>query len=198
MKRAGVWGEKTLASLTILPRRFTLAPDLSFEYGPSLACIISKLLSSAKSSICQFYEHNRRKPKFNSPAWEADSLFVRMYTFFRFRDKLYWHVSVLCICDLLPLSRSMQNIRSCSMFIRCFLRKVHRQSYDHALRGSQQFPHHMTIFPPLLGRPRLLPRPVNPFTLKSDLIDFTLSNARRFYSSKGDPLGVKRLKNCLH
>ena len=26
---------------------------------------------------------------------------------------------------------------------------------------------------------------------KSDLIDFTLSNARRFYSSKGDPLGVK-------
>ena len=116
-----------------------------------------------------------------------------MYTFFRFRDKLYWHVSVLCICDLLPLSRSMQNIRSCSMFIRCFLRKVHRQSYDHALRGSQQFPHHMTIFPPLLGRPRLLPRPVNPFTLKSDLIDFTLSNARRFYSSKGDPLGVKGL-----
>ena len=27
----------------------------------------------------------------------------------------------------------------------------------------------------------------------SDLIDFTLSNARRFYSSKGDPLGVKGL-----
>ena len=35
---------------------------------------------------------------------------------------------------------------------------------------------------------------VNPFTPKSDLIDFTLSNARQFYSSKGDPLGVKRLK----
>ena len=34
---------------------------------------------------------------------------------------------------------------------------------------------------------------VNPFTPKSDLIDFTLSNARRFYSSKGDPLGVKGL-----
>ena len=26
---------------------------------------------------------------------------------------------------------------------------------------------------------------------KSALIDFTLSNARRFYSSKGDPLGLK-------
>ena len=37
----------------------------------------------------------------------------------------------------------------------------------------------------------------NPFTPKSDLIDFTLSNARRFYLSKGDPLGVKGLKNCL-
>ena len=41
---------------------------------------------------------------------------------------------------------------------------------------------------------------LNPFTPKSDLIDFTLtpddftlSNARRFYSSKGDPLGVKGL-----
>ena len=32
------------------------------------------------------------------------------------------------------------------------------------------------------------------FTPKSDLIDFTLSRARRFYSSKGDPLGVKGLK----
>ena len=38
---------------------------------------------------------------------------------------------------------------------------------------------------------------VNPFTPKSDLIDFTLSNARRCYSSKGDPLGVKGLKNYL-
>ena len=37
----------------------------------------------------------------------------------------------------------------------------------------------------------------NPFTPKSDLIDFTLSNARRFYSSKGDPLGVKGLNNYL-
>ena len=27
--------------------------------------------------------------------------------------------------------------------------------------------------------------------------DFTLSNARRFYSSKGDPLGTKGLKNYL-
>ena len=36
----------------------------------------------------------------------------------------------------------------------------------------------------------------NPFTPKSDLIDFTLSNARQFYSSKG-PLvpGSARLKN---
>ena len=33
----------------------------------------------------------------------------------------------------------------------------------------------------------------NPFKPKSALIDFTLSNARRFYSSKGDPLGVKGL-----
>ena len=29
------------------------------------------------------------------------------------------------------------------------------------------------------------------------LTDFTLSNARRFYSSKGDPLGVKGLKDYL-
>ena len=36
----------------------------------------------------------------------------------------------------------------------------------------------------------------NPFTPKSDLIDFTLSNARQFYSSKGDLLGVKLLR-CL-
>ena len=34
---------------------------------------------------------------------------------------------------------------------------------------------------------------LKPFKPKSDLIDFTLSNARRFYSSKGDPLGVKGL-----
>ena len=33
----------------------------------------------------------------------------------------------------------------------------------------------------------------NPFTPKNDLIDFTLSNARQIYSSKGDPLGVKGL-----
>ena len=37
-------------------------------------------------------------------------------------------------------------------------------------------------------------QPLNPFTPKSDFIDFTLSNARRFYSSKGNPLGVKGLK----
>ena len=36
---------------------------------------------------------------------------------------------------------------------------------------------------------------LSPFTPKSNLIDFTLSNAGRFYSSKGDPLGVKGLKN---
>ena len=34
----------------------------------------------------------------------------------------------------------------------------------------------------------------NPFPPKSDFIDFTLSNARRLYSSKGDPLGIKELK----
>ena len=34
---------------------------------------------------------------------------------------------------------------------------------------------------------------LNPFTPKSDLIGFTLSNAKRFYSSKGDPLRVKGL-----
>ena len=34
----------------------------------------------------------------------------------------------------------------------------------------------------------------NPFTPKSDLIDFILSNARRFYSSKGGPSGVKGLR----
>ena len=39
--------------------------------------------------------------------------------------------------------------------------------------------------------------PPDIFTPKSDFIDFTLSNARRFYSSKGDPLGVKGLKNYL-
>ena len=38
---------------------------------------------------------------------------------------------------------------------------------------------------------------VNPFTPKSDFIDFTLSNARRFYASKGDPLGVEGLKQYL-
>ena len=38
---------------------------------------------------------------------------------------------------------------------------------------------------------------LNPFTPKSDSIDFTLSNARRFYSSKGDPSGVKGLKNWV-
>ena len=35
------------------------------------------------------------------------------------------------------------------------------------------------------------------FTTNSDLIDFTLSNARQFYSSRGDPLGVKGLKSNL-
>ena len=35
---------------------------------------------------------------------------------------------------------------------------------------------------------------LNPFTAKDLLIDFTLSNARRFYSSKGNPLAVKGLK----
>ena len=31
---------------------------------------------------------------------------------------------------------------------------------------------------------------INPFTAMGDLIDFTLSNARRFYSSKGENLAV--------
>ena len=34
----------------------------------------------------------------------------------------------------------------------------------------------------------------NPFTAMGDLIDFTLSNARRFYSSKGENLAVKGLR----
>ena len=37
----------------------------------------------------------------------------------------------------------------------------------------------------------------NPFSAKEVLIDFTLSNARRFYSSKGNPLALKGLKNYL-
>ena len=41
---------------------------------------------------------------------------------------------------------------------------------------------------------------LSPFKPKSDLTDFTLSNARRFYSSKGDPLGMKGLEimHCSH
>ena len=34
---------------------------------------------------------------------------------------------------------------------------------------------------------------INPFSAKDVLIDFTLSNARRFYSSKGNPLALKGL-----
>ena len=37
----------------------------------------------------------------------------------------------------------------------------------------------------------------NPLSPKSAFIDFTLSNARRFYLSRGDPLGLKGLKNSL-
>ena len=37
----------------------------------------------------------------------------------------------------------------------------------------------------------------NPFSAKDVLIEFTLSNARRFYSSKGNPLALKGLKNYL-
>ena len=36
---------------------------------------------------------------------------------------------------------------------------------------------------------------INPFTAKDLLIDFTLSNARRCYSSKGNPLTVKGLNS---
>ena len=41
----------------------------------------------------------------------------------------------------------------------------------------------------------MLPRKnvFNPFGAKDVLIDFTLSNARRFYSSKGNPLALKGL-----
>ena len=38
---------------------------------------------------------------------------------------------------------------------------------------------------------------LNPFTAKDVLINFTLSNTRRFYSSKGNPLAVKGLKNSI-
>ena len=39
------------------------------------------------------------------------------------------------------------------------------------------------------------PIPVRNSLPNGDLIDFTLSNAKQFYSSKGDPLGVKGLKH---
>ena len=52
----------------------------------------------------------------------------------------------------------------------------------------------ISVMPPIVNNmPTKIPL-FNPFTHKSDLIDFTLSNARRFYSSKGDPLGVKGLR----
>ena len=35
--------------------------------------------------------------------------------------------------------------------------------------------------------------PLTLFTPKSGLIDFTLSSTRQFYSSKGEPLGMKGL-----
>ena len=35
---------------------------------------------------------------------------------------------------------------------------------------------------------------IKPFPPKSEIKDFILANARRFYSSNGDPLGVKGLK----
>ena len=38
---------------------------------------------------------------------------------------------------------------------------------------------------------------VNPFSAKDILIDFTLSNARRFYSAKGNPLALKGLIHDL-
>ena len=38
---------------------------------------------------------------------------------------------------------------------------------------------------------------INPFSAKDVLIDFTLSNARRFYSSKGNPLALKGLRTPL-
>ena len=36
---------------------------------------------------------------------------------------------------------------------------------------------------------------LNPFSAKDVLIDFTLSNARRFYSSMGSPLALKGLRS---
>ena len=38
---------------------------------------------------------------------------------------------------------------------------------------------------------------LNPFNPKSNLTDFTLCNARQFYLSKGDSMGLKGLKNYL-
>ena len=37
----------------------------------------------------------------------------------------------------------------------------------------------------------------NPFNAKDVLIEFTLSNARRFYSSKGNPLALKGFKKTI-
>ena len=39
---------------------------------------------------------------------------------------------------------------------------------------------------------------LNPFTPKSDFVDFTLSITRQFYSSIGDPYGSEGLKVLLH
>ena len=43
---------------------------------------------------------------------------------------------------------------------------------------------------------RVVQNLINPLHPKSDL-DFTLSNARQFYLSKGDPLGLKGLKKTI-
>ena len=62
---------------------------------------------------------------------------------------------------------------------------------DDELHGNKEnglFPQQM------LNVNDLTPRAFNPVGAHRALIDFTLSNARPFYSSMGNPLGVKGIK----
>ena len=54
-----------------------------------------------------------------------------------------------------------------------------------------------SLFPFTRANAQWVIREFNPFTAMGDLIDFTLSNARRFYSSKGKNLATKGLSSTL-
>ena len=49
----------------------------------------------------------------------------------------------------------------------------------------------------LYSCPEITQYRLSPFSAKDVLIDFTLSNARLFYSSKGNPLGTERVKTKI-